>query len=51
MMPLWTTTIRPVQSRVRMRVFLGRTAVSRPPRVADAELAVDRIPREHVVQS
>ena len=36
---------------VRMRVFLGRTAVSRPPRVADAELAVDRIPREHVVQS
>ena len=35
---------------VRMRVLLGRPAVRRPARVADAELALDRILRQHVVQ-
>src|SRR5579863_2045470 len=36
---------------VRMRIFLGRTPVRRPPRVPDAKLAVDRIPREYVLES
>ena len=36
MMPLCTTTMRPVQSRCGMRVLLGGPAVRGPARVADA---------------
>ena len=43
MMPLWTTTILPVQSRCGMRVLFGRTSVRRPARVADAVGAVERL--------
>ena len=50
MMPLWTTTIRPVQSRCGMRVLLGRPAVRRPARVADAVVAGDRIGVDHVLE-
>ena len=35
---------------VRVRVLLGRTAVRRPPRVADAVLAVDRVDRDGFLQ-
>ena len=43
MMPLWTTTMRPVAVAMRVRVLLGRTPVRRPARVADAELALERM--------
>ncbi len=43
MMPLWTTTMRPVQSRCGMGVLLGRAAVRGPARVPDAVLAVERV--------
>ena len=43
MMPLWTTTILPGAVAVGMRVLLGRPAVRRPARVADAVVAGDRV--------
>ena len=42
MMPLWTTTTRPLLIAVRMGVLLGRSAVCGPARVADAVGAVQR---------
>jgi hypothetical protein len=50
MMPLWTTTMLPVQSAVRVRVLLGRTSVRRPPRVAHAVEAVHRILANRVLE-
>ena len=46
MMPLWTTTIRPV----RVRVFFRRAPVCRPPRVADAVEAVGRVLLERLFE-
>jgi len=42
MIPLWTTTRPPVAVGVRVGILLGRPAVSRPARVADAERARER---------
>ena len=45
-MPLWTTTILPGAVGLRVRVELGRPAVRRPARVADARRPGGGMPRE-----
>jgi len=49
MMPLWTTTIFPVQSRCGW-AFSSVGAVRRPARVSDAVVAGNRIGVNHVLE-